>query len=200
MHTFSFGPFRLEPGERRLLRDGEPVALTPKAFDTLVALVERAGRVVTKDELFQLVWPDATVEEGTLAQNVFTLRRALGDDTRYIETVPKIGYRFIEPVAREEAESTAVARDRPRGGWPVRVAALVAAAVLLAGTLLYWWPGRRARVGASTPRVVAVLPFRPIQQDQPNEILGLGMADALIAKLGGVGQLVVRSTASVARY
>src|SRR5882672_3887111 len=100
MHTFSFGPFRLDPDERRLLRAGEPVALTPKAFDTLVALVERAGRVVTKDELFGQVWPDAIVEEGTLAQNVFTLRRALGDETRYIETVPKTGYRFIQPVAR----------------------------------------------------------------------------------------------------
>src|SRR3981081_3386983 len=104
MHIFSFGPFRLEPGEHRLLRDGEPVALTPKAFETLLALGKRAGRVVTKDELFQQVWPDAIVEEGTLAQNVFTLRRALGDDTRYIETVPKVGYRFVEPVTREDIE------------------------------------------------------------------------------------------------
>src|SRR5882672_956537 len=146
MHTFAFGPFRLEPAERRLLRGGEPIALTPKAFDTLLALVERAGRAVTKDELFQQVWPDAAVEEGTLAQNVFTLRRALGDDTRYIETVPKIGYRFVEPVTREEAGPAAIARERPRAGWSVRVAALAAAAALLAGALVYWWPGRRAGV------------------------------------------------------
>ena len=98
---YEFGPYRLIPAERLLLRDGEPVALTPKAFETLVALVERAGHLAEKDELLKVVWPDSFVEESNLAQNVFALRRALGESKKgkpYIETVPKRGYRFLGSV------------------------------------------------------------------------------------------------------
>jgi len=98
---YEFGPYRLIPAERLLLRDGEPVALTPKAFETLVALVERAGHLAEKDELLKVVWPDSFVEESNLAQNVFALRRALGESKKgkpYIETVPKRGYRFLASV------------------------------------------------------------------------------------------------------
>jgi Tol biopolymer transport system component/DNA-binding winged helix-turn-helix (wHTH) protein len=94
---YSFGPFRLDCAERTLLRGPEPVALTPKAFDTLCVLVENSGRLVTKDQLLDKIWPETYVEEKTLAQNIFTLRKALGTDAEgrnYIETVPKRGYRF----------------------------------------------------------------------------------------------------------
>lgn len=100
-HLYEFGPYHLLPQERLLLRDGEPVALTPKAFETLVALVRRAGHLADKDELLKDVWPDSFVEESNLAQNVFALRRALGrseDGGQYIETVPKRGYRFLASV------------------------------------------------------------------------------------------------------
>jgi TolB-like protein/Tfp pilus assembly protein PilF len=97
MKVYEFGPFRLEPAERRLRRDGTLMPLTPKALDTLVALVEHAGRAVGKDELMEKIWPDTTVAEATLAQNVFALRKALGE-TPYIETVPKFGYRFVGTV------------------------------------------------------------------------------------------------------
>lgn len=100
-HLYEFGPYRLSPRERLLLRDGEPVALTPKAFETLVALVQRAGHLADKDELLKEVWPDSFVEESNLAQNVFALRRALGGGQNgkpYIETVPKRGYRFLASV------------------------------------------------------------------------------------------------------
>ncbi|HUP19043.1 MAG TPA: transcriptional regulator, partial [Gemmatimonadota bacterium] len=99
--TYMFGPFELEVAEGRLLRDGEPVPLRPKVFDTLVALVERAGRLVEKDDLVGQLWPDAVVEEGNLATCVSALRRALGDsraDATYIETVSKRGYRFVAPI------------------------------------------------------------------------------------------------------
>jgi TolB-like protein/Tfp pilus assembly protein PilF len=95
--VYEFGPFRLEEGERRLRCDARVVPLTPKALDTLLVLVANAGRAVGKDELMQAIWPDAAVEEATLAQNVFAVRKALGE-TPYIETVPKFGYRFTGSV------------------------------------------------------------------------------------------------------
>ncbi len=95
--VYEFGPFRLEPAERQLLRAGRPVPLTPKAFETLNALVASGGRALSKDDLIAAVWPDTNVGEATLAQNVFAIRKALGD-TDCIETVPKFGYRFVMPV------------------------------------------------------------------------------------------------------
>lgn len=105
--SLQFGDFTLDVTERVLLREGRAVALTPKAFDVLAALAARPGRLVTKDELLKKVWPDAFVEESNLAYHVFALRRALGDtaeDHRYIETVPKRGYRFVGKV-REATEA-----------------------------------------------------------------------------------------------
>jgi Tol biopolymer transport system component/DNA-binding winged helix-turn-helix (wHTH) protein len=99
--VFLFGPFRLDAAERVLRRDGEPVSLTPKAFDTLLVLVSHGGRLVEKDRLLEEVWQDTFVEEKTLAQNVLTIRKALGrtpGGAHYVETVPKHGYRFAEPV------------------------------------------------------------------------------------------------------
>lgn len=95
---YEFGPFRLDTAERLLLRDGKPVQLTPKAYEMLLALVQKSGHIVGKDELLKEVWPDQFVEEGNLSQHVFTLRRALGEgrgEPRYIETIPRRGYRFV---------------------------------------------------------------------------------------------------------
>jgi DNA-binding winged helix-turn-helix (wHTH) protein/Tol biopolymer transport system component len=103
---YSFGPFELDPARRLLLRDGEPIPLTPKAFDTLVILVERHAQVMTKDDLLQLLWPDVVVEESNLSQQISHLRKALDDEAtepRYIATLPKRGYRFVSPVAQKEA-------------------------------------------------------------------------------------------------
>jgi DNA-binding winged helix-turn-helix (wHTH) protein len=113
-HFFQFGPFRLDTTERILLRDGQPVPLTPKALQTLLELVESSGRILDKDELLSRVWPDTFVEEITLAQNVSTLRKALGVDQegrQYIETVPRRSYRFVESVSewREEGADLVVA-------------------------------------------------------------------------------------------
>ena len=101
--SYEFGPFRLDPAQQQLFENDKPVSLTPKAFDTLRLLVENHGRLVSKEELLQEVWPDAFVEESTLAQNVFRLRKLLGDGNGqpiYIETIPKRGYRFVAPVQR----------------------------------------------------------------------------------------------------
>ena len=95
--SYLFGAFRLDPAERQLLRDGVSVPLTPKVFEMLVVLVERNGHLVEKEELLNLVWADAFIEEANLARCVHTLRKALGEEHgghKYIETVPKRGYRF----------------------------------------------------------------------------------------------------------
>ena len=97
--TYQFGPYRLAPDQRRLERDGHPVALTPKAFDLLVALVRHRERALSKDEILALVWPGAMVEEGNLSQQVLLLRRALGDHGDAVATLPRHGYRFVTPVA-----------------------------------------------------------------------------------------------------
>src|SRR5512144_3282556 len=89
---YEFAPYRLEPAERRLLRAGEPVALTPKCFDLLVALVENGGRLLEKRDLLERVWPGHVVEEGNLSFTISELRKALGEGQngqRYIETVRK---------------------------------------------------------------------------------------------------------------
>ncbi len=110
-HLYEFGPYRLDTAERLLLRDGEPVALTPKAFETLAALVERSGHLIEKDELMKVVWADAFVEESNLTNNVYALRKLLGSGENgrtYIETVPKRGYRFTAPVKESPPETLVV--------------------------------------------------------------------------------------------
>ncbi len=102
-HIYEFGPFRLDPVERVLWRNGDLVPLTPKAFETLMVLVSHNGHVVDKDELMKEVWPDAFVEEGGLARNISVLRKTLGEgreDHRYIQTIPRRGYRFVAPVRK----------------------------------------------------------------------------------------------------
>ena len=131
-HIFEFGPFRLNGAERLLLRDGRAVSITPKALDLLSVLVERHGHLVEKEELLRLVWPDTFVEEANLSFNISLIRKALGDreeGQRYIETVPKRGYRFTAlvretsiPEQRLDA-AAASAGASMRGAIPGRPAA-----------------------------------------------------------------------------
>jgi DNA-binding winged helix-turn-helix (wHTH) protein/TolB-like protein/Tfp pilus assembly protein PilF len=113
---YEFGNFRLDEAERLLSSEGEPVSLAPKVFETLLLLVQNAGHLVDKDELMKSIWPDSFVEEVNLNRSISTLRRALGEkpnEPRYIETVPKRGYRFIAQVTeagRQQEESSAQPR------------------------------------------------------------------------------------------
>ena len=167
--SYEFGPFRLEPATRRLLRAGESLPLTPKAFDTLLLLVQNNERVVEKEEVLRRVWPDAVVEESNLAQNVFTLRKALGDTpegARFIATVPRRGYRFVAPVtplrngdrtaAAETFEAPASPFARDRGTRARAMAMAVIAAVAAVGLpLAGYLAGRRAAgpQAASQPKL-----------------------------------------------
>jgi DNA-binding winged helix-turn-helix (wHTH) protein/TolB-like protein/Tfp pilus assembly protein PilF len=106
--TYEFGRFHLDAAERLLLKDGRPVALMPKAFDTLLLLVENSGRLLDKEELIRSVWPDSFVEENSLNRSIYVLRKALGespDQIKYIETVPKCGYRFVASVIQVNGEA-----------------------------------------------------------------------------------------------
>lgn len=173
---FAFGPFRLDPGSRRLLREGHPVALPPKAFDVLVALVEKRGQVVEKDELLRLVWPDVTVEEGNLTQHVFTLRKVLGKESggaQYVATVPRRGYQFVADVLELPH---APAKTTPR------------------------FTKTTAEEDSPVGKSLAVLPFAPLGPDEADRVLGFGMADALIMRLGNIRQAIVRPTSAVRRY
>src|ERR1700722_9616973 len=98
---YEFGPFRVDPDKQLLLRQNQPIAITPKAFETLLILVRHSREVVSKEELMKTLWPDSFVEEANLSQNIFVLRKTLGDtpdDRRYIVTLPGRGYRFAEQV------------------------------------------------------------------------------------------------------
>ena len=116
LRFYEFGPFRVNATERLLQRDHETIPLTPKVLDTLLVLVENSGRVLTKDAMMQMLWPDSFVEESSLTQNISLLRRALGeagDGQPYIETIPKRGYRFVAEVTEhEDSGSELVMRER----------------------------------------------------------------------------------------
>ena len=108
--AYRFGPFHLDVRERRLARGDEVIPLRLKVFDTLLVLVENAGRLVTKQEILDTVWPATAVEENNLNHNVSVLRKALGEKAtgqQYIETVPRVGYRFVAPVDAAEPQTTA---------------------------------------------------------------------------------------------
>jgi eukaryotic-like serine/threonine-protein kinase len=114
--VYEFGPFRMDPDKQILLRENQPIPVTPKAFETLLALVRRSRDVVSKEELLKEVWPDSFVEESNLSQNIFMLRKALGDTgeaRQYIVTLPGRGYRFAASVRTvNEQGETLVARTR----------------------------------------------------------------------------------------
>src|SRR6478735_5860969 len=114
---YEFGPFRIDMERYLLLRAGEPISLSPKVFETLLFLVQNRGRIGKKDEIISNVWPDTFVEESNLAQNIFLLRKALGEEKnehRYIVTIPGVGYRFVAPV-REFDDPNASQEPAPTG-------------------------------------------------------------------------------------
>lgn len=224
--AFEFGPFRLDPQEGRLLRGDEPVPLPPKTFELLVLLVERSGHLVSKEELVGTLWPDTFVEEANLNNHLWRLRRALGQSRsgeEYIETVPKRGFRFVAEVrpvagygsdvvveqstltritALEESEDAPQPAVRPRQTL-VAAIALAVVAVAVAGVLASRRGSRVERSPASAspaPRTLAVLPFKTIGGGVGDQFLGIGIADALITRLGAVQQIVVRPTSAVRRY
>jgi DNA-binding winged helix-turn-helix (wHTH) protein len=171
---FEFGPFQLDLDDRLLTRAGEVISLRPKATEILVRLVTNAGQLIKKDQLLKEVWPDTFVEESNLSQTIFTLRKALGDDRsepRYIETVPRRGYRFVAAVRDEEAEK----------GETEAVQAVSIASI-------------------TQRQVVAVLPFLNQTGNPEFDYLADGITGNLINNLSRVPELRVMSESAVDRY
>jgi TolB-like protein len=179
--SFIFGPFRLDVNERVLLRRGKPVYLPPKAFATLLLLVQKSGRVVEKDELVRVVWPDAYVEEANVAQNIFKLRKALGKNRMgepYIETVPRRGYRFLGLVRTLKNSSA---------DYEVRVASEAFPEPQVSGT-------------GQTIKSIAVLPLTNASTDEHTEYLSDGITESIINSLSGISELRVMARSSVSSY
>lgn len=164
---YEFGPFRADASERLVLRNGEAVPLTPKAFDTLLFLLENHGRLIEKGELLRAVWPDTSVEEGIVAVNVSALRKALGDEDNgkgYVETVPRRGYRFIASVRETDAVDTGEAgmkqkRSRRSLYWVAGSSAVLLVAVL-AST-------RFPRPEVEAPRIIPLTTY-PGSEESPS--------------------------------
>ena len=210
--SYVFGLFRLNPSERTLLIEGEQVSLTPKAFEILTVLVRNSGHLVGKEELLREVWPDAIVEEANITQHISMLRKVLGDgkdDHRYIETVPRQGYRFRGVVRRVVDEGVEMVKEQPAKRWTNVVLGLKPRTRIFAGLLIglvaalyyFWIAGRTKQPETATGmKTIAVLPFKSIGAEKDNEYLELGMADALITRLSNIRGVVVRPTRSVSKY
>jgi len=218
--AFEFGDFVFVPKERLLLRGGASVPLTAKAFDLLAVLVRRSGHLVTKDELFEEVWPNTTVQETNLTVNVSALRKALGrgrDGSEFIQTVPGRGYRFIAPVvARHDMPTPAEAAGNNPGatpepkpaanigfgrsfgaikhrGWALIAVAIVCVAI---GAIAFWRAKPESiNVAFSS---VAVLPF--LSDSPGNNYLADGLTEATVNGLVQLQALRVAPRTNALRY
>lgn len=255
IHCFEFGEYRLDITNNQLLRNNVPVSITQKSFEILLFLIENQGIVLKKEDLLDALWEGNFVEESTLTQHIYMLRKALkrkGDEPNYIETIPKIGYRFtgeVEEVFYEnphphisvnhvypdstesvstsindeivyfksltesgkisayvEEKAKTIAPPRPEKKPSKHYAAI--AILLITGLLLLGYALYEGSVFSGSPteqnqpqqiKSIAVLPFKIIGEGK-DEKLGLGMADALISKLGNLEGISVRPTSTIIRF
>jgi DNA-binding winged helix-turn-helix (wHTH) protein/TolB-like protein/tetratricopeptide (TPR) repeat protein len=212
--AFEFGPFRLEPAERLLLRNGEVIPVTAKAFETLLVLVRRRGHLVEKSELMVAVWEGSFVEEGNIAVAVSMLRKVLGDegkDHTYIQTIAKRGYRFIGEVRELTKSDPDFGLPQKPSPAPAKLLHLhgeslmlkVQIGILALGCFAITMAvvhARKTSAAQAEIHSLAVLPFRSLNSDPAYAQIGLGIADAIITRLGASGQIVVRPTNAIMKY
>ena len=205
--VYRFGPFRYDSGQRLLFRDEAVVPLAPKVAETLRVLLGHHGRVVAKAELMAEVWPDTTVEEIGLARNISQLRKALGDESesgKYIETLPKRGYRFVGSVVQDGPENDIESRSRatPQSIW--RMGRFLLAAGLLCVILgfVYWQFYRPSRYLSSGERIVsiAVIPFECRSPELDCGAFPRGLTELLAARLSKIEGVHVLSPSTVYSY
>jgi len=197
---YDFDDFRIDVQRRVLLRRGVPVSIKPKALDTLVLLIEHRDRVVDKDELMHRLWPDTAVEEANLTQNIFVVRKALGEEPgqqRFIATFARRGYRFVADVLENWEEPSGAGRDsapvtlaRLRHGHRRAIAwggALLLGLAVVTAVVIHRWASSRA----GPISAIAVLPFRTFSADPGERYFAEGVTDAVIADLASISALRV---------
>lgn len=215
--VYGFDDFLIDPVKRLVFQANGTIPLMPKAFDTLLYLVENSGRVVGKDELLREIWTDTIVEENNLTQNISILRKALGEkpgEHRFIATVPGRGYKFVadvqklhgiesnDPVTEEksdinnQADFRGADNTRPSRFWFITLA-LISLIGLGAWGIYFWGDTVSPRAEI---RSIAVLPFKPLTSEGRNEAMELGMADSLISELSSGENLIVRPLFAVRRF
>lgn len=199
-----FSHFTLDLDRMSLLDGAEQVELRPKAFDTLVALVERSGRVVSKDDLVAIVWPDVTVNDDALAQCVRDIRKAIGDaDQKIVKTVPRRGYLFAAPIEFAEDGSGAARTSSRRSGRLTPLAASLVAIAIVTAVVLWNYSSSptNAALFARTPQAtVAVLPFDAGGESGETVWLGEGLADEVILTMSRFRDLAVIARTSSFGY
>lgn len=247
--VYEFDSYRVEVASRRLLKNGEPIPLSSRAFDLLVELIKRNNQIISQDHLINVVWQDQAVAPNNLSQAVKQIRRALGDtgkEHRYLITVPRQGFKFVlgdenkfvspqdkhkdeteeknlaptgdlsleaneivsaqslpveKPHALLSAENQKTESDKSKrkekSFWLKAAAICLIAFVGIAA--VYFWQTSRGKPALNV-KSMAVLPFVNFSRQVDDEVLGLGMADTLITKLGTLRQISVQPTGSITKF
>jgi DNA-binding winged helix-turn-helix (wHTH) protein/TolB-like protein/Tfp pilus assembly protein PilF len=224
--AFEFNDVLIDCENFRVVKNGAIVPLSPRAFDVLVFLVERRGRVVEKQEFFEALWKDTFVSDNALTKVIKTIRAALGDDAEaplYIETVPKRGYRFIaslredSPSEAAPAEATVtsvtieyepVSADKTPNSWSTRLSHLahsrpivvVASIVLLIVIVAFYWRQRATSSPVLPIKSLAVMPFTSTTNSPELDYLTEGLTEGLIENLSQRPHLAVKARSVVFRY
>lgn len=228
-NTYRFDNVTVDLKNFRIRKNGQDITLTPRGFDVLVFLLQNSGRVVKKKEIFDFVWRDTFVGDNALTKIIKEIRQATGDDAnnpRYIETVPKRGYRFIAQVEEiqeqdnpeveeyltgqivEEKKQEQIAEtSQPSSqnassfSFSKTSAALSAIALILISSLSALLLFRQKPANVSAPiHSIAVLPFKPLNASSRDESLEMGMAETLITRLSNLKQVTVRPMSAVSKY
>jgi TolB-like protein/DNA-binding winged helix-turn-helix (wHTH) protein/Tfp pilus assembly protein PilF len=219
---YEFDNFCVDAGRRLLLNGGdEPIALTPKIFDTLLYLVSHSGQVIEKDELMSSIWPDTIVEENNLNKNISVLRHVLGENPgehRYIVTVPGRGYKFVASVVESSANGINGADVAPADGtlpnvgrtevpseprkerWPSKKSAFAAAGVIAATAIAVLTFGYSYFNNQRQIDSIAVMPFVNESGNTELDYLSDGMTETLIDSLSQLPKLNVKARSSVFHY
>lgn len=218
---YQFGKFALDPQEKTLFVEGVPLHLPAKEFETLLLLVENNGRALSKDEMISAIWQEEFVEENNLTKQISGLRKIFDSNgEKFIETLPKHGYRFsarvnqiVQPIEETILEKRTLKRvtvrveedidDTPpllpaaKRKFPIPLLFVVGFAVLGIIMGIWFWSSRNASAKINS---MAVLPLRPLTEGENSKALGLGLTDALITKIGSLRSVAVRPTSAVVKF
>lgn len=220
-HLYEFEKFRLDAELLCLWRDSELVSVAPKVLQVLVLLVEKHGEIVSREELLEKVWRETFVEEANITYTISLLRKALGS-SKFVQTVPKRGYRFTAEVrktetssieeipetkeqAEQQKEETKIFSIAPlkKKRRLILIAALIFSLIFLTSFAYYSWRKNGAQSVSAANRnvkILAVLPFKNLSDDETGNAISLGLTDSLISRLGSLKRFTIRPFSAVEKY